>query len=70
VGYNAAHVGLALQAYFAALALLTDDPMERRTYAEKARIHHKIITSPYAESRDEVAEESNRIISELPQEKA
>jgi hypothetical protein len=70
VGYNATHVGLALQAYFAALALLTDDPMERRTYAEKARIHHKIITSPYAESRDEVVEESNRIASEVPQEKA
>ena len=61
VGYNATHAGLALQAYFAAQALLSDDPVERRTYAEKERNHHTIITSPYAESRQEVEQRAAEI---------
>ncbi|MGH9024118.1 MAG: type IV toxin-antitoxin system AbiEi family antitoxin [Acidimicrobiia bacterium] len=61
VGYNATHAGLALQAYFGAQALLSDDPVERRTYAEKERDHHTIITSPYAESRQEVEQRAAEI---------
>lgn len=61
VSYNSTHVGLALQAYFAAQALRSDDPVERRTYAEKERNHHTIITSPYAESRDEVQQRAKEI---------
>jgi hypothetical protein len=61
VGYNATHVGLALQAYFAAQALQSDDSIERRTYAEKERNHHTIIKSPYAESRQEVEQRADEI---------
>ncbi len=61
IGYNSTHVGLALQAYFAAQALLSDDRVERRTYAEKERNHHTIITSRYAESRQEVEQRANEI---------
>ena len=61
VGYNATHAGLALQAFFAAQALQSDDPVERRTYAEKERNHHTIITSAYAESRQEVEQRAAEI---------
>jgi hypothetical protein len=61
VGYNATHAGLALQAFFAAQALQSADPVERRTYAEKERNHHMIITSPYAESRQEVEQRAAEI---------
>ena len=56
VGYNATHVGLAILAFFAAHVRLTKDSTERRAYAEKARDHYTIITSPYAESHQEVAQ--------------
>lgn len=45
----------------AAQALQSDDPVERRTYAEKERNHHTIITSPYAESRQEVEQRAAEI---------
>jgi len=61
IGYNSTHVGLALQAYFAAQVLLSDDSLERRTYAAKERNHYTIITSRYAESREEVEQQANEI---------
>jgi len=61
IGYNSTHVGLALQAYFAAQTLLSDDSLERRTYAAKERNHYTIITSRYAESREEVEQQANEI---------
>jgi hypothetical protein len=61
IGYNSTHVGLALQAYFAAQALLSDDSVEKRTYTEKEHNHYTIITSRYAESRQEVEQRANEI---------
>lgn len=61
IGYNPTHVGLALQAYFAAQALLSDDSVERRTYMAKENNHFTIITSRYAESRQEVEQRANEI---------
>jgi hypothetical protein len=65
VGYNATHAGLALLAFFAAHVRLTKDLAEKRAYLAKARNHFTIITSPYAESHQEVAKAAADIWREV-----
>lgn len=65
VGYNAAHVELALLAYFAALARMATEEPERRRYDEKARTHGSIATSAYTESSGEVGNAAREILVRL-----
>ena len=65
VGYNSAHVELALMAYFAALARMADDEVARRRYEEKARAYGTIVTSGYTESSGEVGNAARAILARL-----
>lgn len=65
VGYNAAHVELALVAYFAALARMSGDESERARYEEKARTHGTIVTSAFHESSGQIGQAAQAILSRI-----
>jgi hypothetical protein len=67
VGYNAAHVELALLAYYAALARMATDDSERRRYREKALTHGTIALSSYTESSGEIGNAAHAILARLGQ---